>query len=103
MISKAQKHEIRAKNFIDGVIEKSKLSYNALMVNLKNKKEDWESESFKLSFINLFDMTSEEYNRKNYLNALINYAERLLFKHKYNPTKKEQIVITGNNLSVSTR
>jgi hypothetical protein len=103
MISKAQQHEIKAKNFIDGVIEKSKLSYNALMVNLKNKKEDWESESFKLSFINLFDMTSEEYNRKNYLNALINYAERLLFKHKYNPTKKEQIVISGNNLSVSTR
>jgi hypothetical protein len=103
MISKAQEHEIRAKNFIDGVIEKSKLSYNDLMVNLKNKKEDWESESFKLSFINLFDMTSEEYNRKNYLNALINYAERLLFKHKYNPIKKEQIVITGNNLSVSTR
>jgi hypothetical protein len=26
-----------------------------------------------------------------------------LFKHKYNSTKKEQIVITGNNLSVSTR
>ena len=48
-------------------------------------------------------MTNEEYNRKNYLNALINCAERLLFKHKYNPIKKEQIVITGNNLSVSTR
>ncbi len=103
MIPKAQQHEIKAKNFIYGVIEKSKLSYNDLMINLKNKKEDWESESFKLSLINLFDMTNEEYNRKNYLNALINCAERLLFKHKYNPIKKEQIVITGNNLSVSTR
>lgn len=84
MISKAQQHEIKAKNSIDGVIEKSKSSYNDLMINLKNKKEDWEIESFKLSLINLFEMTSEEYNRQNYLKALINYAERLLFKHKYN-------------------
>lgn len=103
MISKAQQHEIRAKIFIDNVIKKSKLSYNDLMVNLKNKKEDWETESFKLSFINLFDMTSEEYNRKNYLTALINYAERLLYKHRYIQIKKEQIIITGNNLSVSTK
>lgn len=101
MISKAQQHEKRAKDFIDGVIEKSKLPYNVLMVKLKNKKEDWESESFKLSFINLFDMTSEDYNRKNYLNALINYAERLLWRHKYKPTKKEQIVITGKNLTIA--
>lgn len=103
MISKAQQHEIKAKDFINSVIEKSKLSYNDLMVNLQNKKEDWESESFKLSFINLFDMTSEEYNRKNYLNALINYAERLLVKHKYKAIKKEQVIITGNNLSVNIR
>lgn len=102
-MTKSQEHEIKAKQFIDNIIEKSRLSYCQLMIHLNNKKEDWESESFKLSFINLFDMTSEEYSRKNYLYALINYAERLLFKHKYNPIKKEQILITGNNLSVSTR
>ncbi len=88
MISKAQQHEIKAKNFIYGVIEKSKLSYNDLMTHLDNKKEDWKHESFKLSFINLFDISNEEYDRKNYLSALIMYAERLLFNYKYKPTKK---------------
>lgn len=98
-MTKSQEHEIKAKQFIDNTIEKSILSYGELMTHLNNKKEDWKSESFKLSFIDLFDMTSGEYNRKNYLSALIFYAERLLFKHKFNPIKKEQITITGNNLS----
>lgn len=100
-MTKSQEHKINAKNFIDNTIEKSRLSYSQLMTHLNNKKEDWESESLKLSRINLFDMTSEEYDRKNYLSALIVYAERLLFKHKYNVIKKEQITITGNNLSIS--
>ena len=93
-MTKSQEHEINAKKFIDNTIEKSRLSYSQLMTHLNNKKEDWESESLKLSRINLFDMTSEEYDRKNYLSALIVYAERLLFKHKYNVIKKEQITIT---------
>lgn len=90
MITQAQKHQNRAEIFIDNVIQKSKLSKNELMVHLENKKEDWQRESFELSFINLFDMTTTEYDRKNYLSALIIYAEKLLFNHKYKPFAKKR-------------
>ncbi len=81
-MTKSREHQINATKFIDDIINKSKLSYEELMTHLDNKKEDWKSEHLKLSKINLFDMHSEEYDRKNYLHALITYSEKLIFKHK---------------------
>ena len=84
ILTKNKQHETKAIGFIDGVIKESNLSYSQLMCHLENKKDYWKNESLALYFINLFDMTSEQYDRKNYLSALILYAEKLLIKFRLN-------------------
>jgi len=79
-MTKAQRHRYNAKTFIADRIKKSEKSYKALMVDLKDKLENWRDERRKLSYINVFDLTDEQYERKNYLEALIIEAEILLSK-----------------------
>lgn len=73
-------HNNKAKEFIDGVFRKSTTPYDKLLINLKNKIEGWKGEKFSLTLINLFDMNVDEYNRLNYLSALIDYSKILILK-----------------------
>lgn len=78
-----EKHNHKAKNFIDSVFKESKLLHSMLLKMLYDKTEAWSIEYSELSRINIFDLSSEQYNRKNYLSALLSYSEKVLFKNKY--------------------
>jgi DNA-binding transcriptional regulator GbsR (MarR family) len=81
-ISANRKHQIKAKSFIDNAIDKSRKPYSQLMADLDLSCDRWSNEHRKLSYINIFDLTSEQYDRKNYLSALLDYSEKLLRQHK---------------------
>ena len=85
MEKSTNKFLLRAKKFIDGVISKSNMDYNKLMFQLHIKAEDWKKEYRILSRKNIFELSTEEYDRKNYLSKLIHYSNELLynFKNKY--------------------
>jgi hypothetical protein len=83
------KFQIKAETFIDNVIEKSRKSYDVLMMHLESKIEDWSFEYRKLSLINVFELTNEEHERKFYLDHLISYGERLVNQRKF--YKKEKV------------
>jgi hypothetical protein len=76
------KFQIKAETFIDNVIEKSRKSYDVLMMDLESKIEDWSFEYRKLSYINVFELTDEEHERKFYLDYLISYGKRLVIQRK---------------------
>jgi hypothetical protein len=101
-MTKSEQHRQKAKTYIDNIIEKSIKSYDILMMDLKEQLEKWKDQYRNLSYTNVFDLTDEQYERKNYLDALIMYSEHLLARRKISDkNKKSQIIITGNNLSVS--
>lgn len=102
-MTKLEEHRIKAKSFIESAIEKSRKPYDILMLDLSEQLDKWKDQYRHLSYINVFDLTNEQYNQKNYLDALIVYSERLLSKHriKNTPIIKEKVVISGYNLSVS--
>lgn len=108
-MTKFEQHRNRSKSFIDGVIQNATKDYTDLMIDLNNQSENWKKEYSKLSYTNIFELTDEQYDRKNYLNALIDYSNTLLYKHKFNLHKhkfnkinnsEQTITIKGNNLSV---
>lgn len=82
-MTQAKIHNLKAKNFIDNVIDKSKLSYDDLMNHLENKLEDWRDQYNRINYINIFDLKDTEYDRKNYLDSLMRYADVLLFDYKF--------------------
>lgn len=81
-MTQAKIHDLKARNFIDNVVNKSKLSYDTLMNHLENKLEDWRDQYRILSYINIFDLKDGEYDRKNYLESLMRYADKLILNHK---------------------
>jgi hypothetical protein len=97
-----EQHRSDAKLFIEDVIKKSKKDYRSLMVDLANQVEKWKDNYRELSYINIFELTEAEYDRKNYLDALIYYSEKLLAKERFNKLKKltKTLIIRGNNLSI---
>lgn len=81
-MTKTQQHRKKAKEFIENTIEKSKKSFKDLMTDLEEQLEKWKDKYRELSYINVFDLNDEQYERKNYLDALIVYSELFLSKHK---------------------
>ena len=68
----------KAIKFIDGVISSSKYSMLILMIHLSKKIEEWRFEYRKLNRINIFDLSDSQYERKNYLEHLVNYGELVI-------------------------
>jgi hypothetical protein len=81
-MTKAEQNKQKAKEFIENTIEKSRKDYKALMLDLEEQLEKWKDRYRELSYKNVFDLSDEQYERKNYLDALIVYSELLLSKHK---------------------
>jgi exoribonuclease II len=81
-MTQTKMHDLKAKNFIDNVISKSKLPYDELMQHLENKLEDWRSQYNGINHINIFDLEDGEYDRKNYLDSLMRYADKLILNYK---------------------
>lgn len=102
-MTKTEQHRKKAKTFIENIIEKSRKPYKNLMCDLEQQTDKWKDQYRHLSYINVFDLSDEQYERKNYLDALIVYAEMLLSKHKIKNRNnyEKKIIITGDNLSVS--
>lgn len=101
-MTKSEYHRKKAKTFLEDTIEKSKKSYKSLMIDLEEQVEKWRDQYRNLSYSNIFDLSDEQYERKNYLDALIEQSELLLSKHKRKEliNKKEKIIITGDNISI---
>lgn len=71
-----------ATRFIDTVIRGCKKPIAKIIADLEEKIVEWEFEKYHLSLVNLFDMSDEDYNKMNYLNALIEYGSRLVRRFK---------------------
>lgn len=82
-----------ATRFIDTVIRGCKKPITKIIADLEEKIVEWEFEKYQLSLVNLFDMSDEDYNKMNYLNALIEYGSRLVRRHK---CREGIIMFTGN-------
>ncbi len=76
--------ELKAHNFIDSAISKSRLSYDALMVHLELKQDDWSINKKQLDLINIFELTDDQLENKHYLEYLLSYSDKLIWKHKMN-------------------
>lgn len=92
-----ESNKLKAEYFIDSVINKSNLHFDELMMHLKAQKEKWEAELSSLNRINVFDLTDQQHNRRGYLEALTNYALRVLYRRT---AKEKTITITGHNLKI---
>lgn len=82
MRKRHNRYQLSVESFIGDVIRKTDKPYKDLMVDLENKIEDWKNEYEKLSEINVFDLTGDEHDRKEYLSALMSHGKLLVSKSK---------------------
>ncbi len=82
-MTKATEHKGKAKEYIFKCMKNSEKSYPELMVDLENQIDVWRDKLRELSYINVFELTDEQYDKKNYLEALIIYSEKLIFSNKH--------------------
>lgn len=59
-MTKLEQHRNKAKTFIEDTIEKSRKSYESLMIDLQEQVEKWKDQHRNLSYINIFDLTDEQ-------------------------------------------
>lgn len=88
-LTNATKHRIKAENFINNVIHKSEKPYENLMNDLKLQCEKWTWEMKELNYVNIFDMSEYEYDRRNYLEALLRCADKKIWSYKFNLWKRK--------------
>lgn len=80
-MTKLQQHQAKAKAFIDGVFKREHKSRGELVKDLREQIETWRERHRALSRTNLFDLSNQEYDRMNYIDALIDYGTSVVEKH----------------------